>query len=61
MSNAQYCLNKLCKELLGEDYYISSPVGGNQANEIITEEIIYRYKPFDKLWKNILREIERSI
>jgi hypothetical protein len=39
-SNAQECLNKLCFEILGENYYIASPVGGNQANEIVTEDII---------------------
>ena len=42
--NAQTCLNKLCDELLGKDYYIASPVGGNQANEIITNEIIEKYR-----------------
>jgi hypothetical protein len=44
-SNAQECLNKLCYELLGKDWYIPSPVGGNQANEIITREIIEAYRP----------------
>lgn len=44
-NNAQKCLDKLCKELLGNDYYIVDPVGVNQANEIITNEIIRRYKP----------------
>jgi len=43
-SNAQECLNKLCNELLEKNYYIVDPVGGNQANEIITQEIIRRYK-----------------
>ena len=42
--NAQTCLNKLCDELLGKDYYIASPVGGAQANEIITDDIIRLYK-----------------
>jgi hypothetical protein len=44
-SNAQECFNKLCDELLGKDYYIGSPVSGNQANEIITQDIIDLYKP----------------
>jgi hypothetical protein len=42
--NAQECLNKLCNELLGKDYYIVDPVGGAQANEIITDDIIRLYK-----------------
>jgi hypothetical protein len=47
-SNAQECLHRLCEELLGEDYYIVSPVGGNQANIIITKEILERYLPKKK-------------
>ena len=43
MNNAQECLNRLCTELLGEDYYISKPVSVNQANSIITEDIIRLY------------------
>jgi hypothetical protein len=42
-NNAQDCLYKLCDELLGKDYYIVDPVGANQANEIITEDIIRLY------------------
>jgi hypothetical protein len=44
VNNAQDCLNKLCDELLGEDYYIVSPVNGNLGNEIITNDIINKYK-----------------
>ena len=51
MTNAQDCLNKLREELLGKDYYIVSPVGGNQANEIITEDIIEKYKSISFLDK----------
>lgn len=43
-SNAQECLQKLADELLGKDWYIPSPVGGNQANEIITDTIIEQCK-----------------
>jgi glycine/serine hydroxymethyltransferase len=50
-SNAQKCLHKLCNELLGEDYYIVDPVSGNQANEIVTQDIIKLYKPKPKLTK----------
>lgn len=42
--NAQDCLNSLCRELLGEGYYIADPVGTKRANEIITREIIGKYK-----------------
>lgn len=54
-SNAQECLHKLCDELLGKGFYIVDPVGGNQANEIITKRIIKLYKPvpFFKKLKNI--------
>lgn len=51
MNNAQSCLNRIINELLGEDYYIVSSVGGNQANEIITEEIIRRFKPKHEKYK----------
>ncbi len=43
-SNAQECICKLCDELLGKDYYIVDSMGGNQANEIIVEDIIRLYK-----------------
>lgn len=43
-SNAQECLDRLQIELLGESWYIVGPVNGNQANEIITDEIIKLYK-----------------
>ena len=59
MSNAQKCLNKLRTELLGTNYYIVDPVGGNQANEIITEEIINQYKPNSHTFKNIVKKLVR--
>ncbi|MNI40269.1 hypothetical protein D3C73_944850 [compost metagenome] len=43
-SNAQECLDTLCKAILGESYYIESPVGGNQANTIVTQDILHRLK-----------------
>ena len=57
--NAQTCLNKLCDELLGKDYYIASPVGGAQANEIITDDIIRLYKK--RTQKGMIRKIITSI
>jgi len=46
----QECLELLCDEILGNDYYISDPVGVDQANTIITFEIIrkYKHKPITK-------------
>lgn len=45
-SNAQEILNKLCHYFLGEGYYIGGSVGGNQANEIIYDEIISKYNGY---------------
>lgn len=55
-NNAQQCLNILCDELLGKDYYIVSSMGGNQANEIITDDIIRLYKP-RKTLKQIIKDL----
>ena len=43
-SNAEECFNRLVEELLGPDYTIVDPVGGNQSREIMTEDIIRIYK-----------------
>lgn len=43
-NNAQECLQELCNEILGKDYYIADPVGGNQANKIIVKDIIAKCK-----------------
>lgn len=42
--DAQEAVNKLCKYLLGDDWYIVDPVSCSQANAIIVDEIISRYK-----------------
>lgn len=41
---AQEAVNKLCDHLLGDDWYIVDPVCNIQANAIIVDEIISRYK-----------------
>ena len=41
--DAQTALDKLVEHLLGKDYYIVNPVGGDQAREIIVNEICSRY------------------
>lgn len=46
--DAQTTVNKLADHLLGKDWYIADSVGGNQANDIIFEEIAGRYKAVDE-------------
>lgn len=41
---AQKAVNKLCDHLLGDDWYIVDPVCNIQANAIIVDEILSRYK-----------------
>jgi hypothetical protein len=57
-NNAQRCLNRLCDELLGVDYYISDPVGRNQANRIITEDIIRLYRR-ETFWKRFKKKLKK--
>lgn len=45
---AQDALNKLVDHLLGRDWYIADPVGGEQANEIIVDQICKRYPAVDE-------------
>jgi hypothetical protein len=48
---ADEALDILTRVLLGDDYYIVDPVGGEQANAIIVRDILSRYKPKRKgLW-----------
>ena len=46
--NAQTALNKLKDHLLGKNWYIVDPVGGEQGNEIIVNEIMSKYPAKDK-------------
>lgn len=41
---ADEALDVLVKELLGDDYYIADPVHAHQANVIIVEDILRKYK-----------------
>ena len=41
---ADEALDVLVKELLGDDYYIVDPVHAHQANVIIVEDILKKYK-----------------
>lgn len=46
---ADEALQLLCDELLGDDYYIADPVGGEQANAIIVRDILRWYAPKKKM------------
>ena len=39
----QEALNFLCSQILTDDYYISDPVSGKQANSIITKDILKKF------------------
>lgn len=41
---ADEALNVLVNELLGENYYIVDPLPAHQANVIIVEDILKKYK-----------------
>ncbi len=41
--NAQLAVNLLCEYLLGEDYYVDSPVSAEQCNTVIVHDILYNY------------------
>lgn len=54
-SNAQDCLNLLVDKILGKDWYIVDSMGGNQANEIIVDNIIHKYEKKTSLMKKLLK------
>ena len=45
MTNTNQNITRLCRAVLGEDWYIVDPVGVEQGNEIIINEIIKKYNP----------------
>ena len=45
---ADEALDVLVRELLGENYYIVDPVHAHQANVIIVEDILKKYRPLKK-------------
>lgn len=52
---AQEALYKLTDHFLGPDWYIIDPVGVNQANAIIVDEILKKYSgPMFQIVKKIL-------
>lgn len=46
--NAQEAVNKLCVHLLGKDWYIVDPVRNEEANDIIVDEIMSKYRAVDE-------------
>jgi len=53
-TTAQEALDALREHFLGEDWFITDPVGGRQANTIIVYEILKRNSKefwFEKLFK----------
>lgn len=40
----KYDFDRISDEILGEDYIIVDPVGGVQANDIMTDDIIDKYR-----------------
>ena len=51
-------VEKLRIEILGDDWYIVDPVGGMQADELIVNEIIRRYKRLELANRSIFAEIK---
>ena len=41
-------IEAIIDHLLGKDYYIVDPVNNDQANDIVVQEIINRYKPMNR-------------
>ncbi len=50
---AQQAINILCDYLLGEDWYVAIPMGVEQINACIVEQILDKYsKQWRKDWKH---------
>ena len=54
-------VNFIIEYLLGEDWYVSDPLGHNQVNQIALEDILYIYsKKFRKELSRYKKEIENE-
>ena len=51
-------MEKLRIEILGDSWYIVDPVGGMQADELIVNEIIRRYKRLELANRSIFAKIK---
>lgn len=54
-------MNTLKTEILGEKWYIVSPVGGMQADELMVNEIIRAYKCMELANRSIFAKIKYRI
>lgn len=54
-------MNMLKTEILGNDWYIVSPVGGMQADEFMVNEIIRAYKRLELANRSIFAKIKYKI
>ena len=51
-------MEKLRIEILGDNWYIVDPIGGMQADELIVNEIIRRYKRLEFANRSIFSKIK---
>ena len=51
-------MEKLRIEILGDNWYIVDPIGGMQADELIVNEIIRRYKRLELANRSIFAKIK---
>ena len=51
-------IESLRTEILGDNWYIVDPVGGMQADELIVNEIIERYKRLELANRSIFSKIK---
>lgn len=59
-TDAQQAINILSAYLLGENYYIVTPIPNCQANTIIVQDILFKYsKKYRKRFKKLRNEYER--
>ena len=57
---AQQAINILCDYLLGEDWYIAMPMGVEQVNACIVEQILDKYsKQWRKDWARHEKELDK--
>ena len=54
-------MESLRTEILGDNWYIVDPIGGMQADELIVNEIIRRYKCLELANRSIFAKIKYKI
>ena len=59
--DAQLAINILTDYLLGEDWYVVTPMNTKQVNACVVEQILDKYsKQWRKDWKNYVKETENK-